>query len=124
MIASKHDPDAVDAYLANLEDEDRAALGDLRALIKETVPEVEERISYGTAVIFSVGKDLVGFVARENHLSFFTMGPELAESMEDRIQETHEVAGATIHFTNENPLPTELVRNILATRLDELGADE
>lgn len=122
MTASKHDPDAVDAYLASLNDEDRAALEDLRTFIHETVPEVKERISYGTSVIFSVRKDLVGFVARENHLSFFTMSPELAGSMQDEIQETHEVSGATIHFTAENPLPTDLVQDILAARLDELEA--
>ena len=55
---SKNDPLAVDAYLATLPRAERDALAQLRTLIKETVPQVEERISYGTAVMFSLGSDL------------------------------------------------------------------
>jgi uncharacterized protein YdhG (YjbR/CyaY superfamily) len=92
---------------------------DLRALIKETVPDVQERISYGTSVIFAVKRDLVGFVAQEKHLSFFTMSPELASSMQDEIKATHKVSGATIHFSPENPLPRSLVIRILRARLKD-----
>ena len=41
---SKHDPDAVDAYLSTLPRPERDALKRLRALIKKTVPGVEERV--------------------------------------------------------------------------------
>ena len=64
MPKSKNDPAAVDAYLATLTSRERETLKKLRALIKETVPKVEERISYGTAVMFSHGLDLFGFVAQ------------------------------------------------------------
>ena len=62
---------AVDAYLATLPRAEREALEQLRTLIKETVPQAEERISYGTTVMFSLGRDLVGFVSQPKHLSFF-----------------------------------------------------
>jgi uncharacterized protein YdhG (YjbR/CyaY superfamily) len=67
----KNDPAAVDAYLATLPARERETLQRLRTLIKETVPHVEERISYGTTVMFSLGRDLVGFVSQSKHLSFF-----------------------------------------------------
>jgi uncharacterized protein YdhG (YjbR/CyaY superfamily) len=60
MPKSKNDPAAVDAYLGTLTSRERETLQNLRALIKETVPKVEERISYGTAVMFSRGLDLFG----------------------------------------------------------------
>ena len=44
---SKNDPLAVEAYLATLPKAERDALEQLRTLIKETIPQVEERISYG-----------------------------------------------------------------------------
>jgi len=69
MPKTKHDPEAVDAYLAELPDDERATLKDLQLLIKGTVPDVQERISYGTSVIFAVKRDLVGFVAKEKQLS-------------------------------------------------------
>ncbi|MGH2827851.1 MAG: hypothetical protein ACRDKF_12885 [Actinomycetota bacterium] len=45
MPTSKNDPGAVEAYLAGLPEADRSALEDLRELIKNTVPDVQERIS-------------------------------------------------------------------------------
>jgi uncharacterized protein YdhG (YjbR/CyaY superfamily) len=115
----KSDPDAVDRYLASLPDRERATLEQLRQLIKATVPEAQERISYGTTVIFALKRDLVGFVAQKKHLSFFTMSPQLAAAMRDEIKRTHSLSGATIHFGPDNPLPAPLVRKILRARLQE-----
>lgn len=42
-------------------------LQELRQLIRSTVPEVKERVSYGTTVIFALERDLVGFVAQPKH---------------------------------------------------------
>lgn len=116
---SKNDPAAVDAYLAGLPRDERETLESLRRLIKKTVPGVEERVSYGTIVMFSLGLDLVGFVAQKKHLSFFTASPTLAGLMENEITETHQLSGATIHFSPGDPLPAALVRKILKARVAE-----
>ena len=119
MPRSKHDPEAVDSYLAGQPDQERETLEELRQLIKTSVPGVQERISYGGAVIFAVRRDLVGIAAQANHLSFFTMSPALAKAMKDKISKTHQVSGATIHFTPDHPLPTALVEEIIRARLEE-----
>jgi uncharacterized protein YdhG (YjbR/CyaY superfamily) len=116
---SKHDPQAVDAYLATLARGERESLERLRALIKDEIPQVEERVSYGTTVMFSLGRDLVGFVSQPKHLSFFTASPKLAQAMKREITKTHEISGATIHFSADRPLPTGLVRKILRARVRE-----
>jgi uncharacterized protein YdhG (YjbR/CyaY superfamily) len=110
MAKSKHDPDAVDEYLAGLPNDERIALEELRQLIKATAPAVQKRISYGTTVIFALRRDLVGFAAQKRHLSLFTMSPELALAMTDEIEETYKLSGATIHFSAYNRLPASLVR--------------
>jgi uncharacterized protein YdhG (YjbR/CyaY superfamily) len=119
MPRNKDDPDAVDSYLAELPDKDRETLEELRKIIKAFVPDVQERISYGGAVIFAVRPDLVGFAAQENHLSFFTMSPQLAKAMKGEITKTHKVSGATIHFSADQPLPKTLVEKIIRARLEE-----
>jgi uncharacterized protein YdhG (YjbR/CyaY superfamily) len=119
VAASKNDPQAVDAYLATLPEPERKTLEELRALIKSEVPGVQERISYGTTVIFALDRDLVGFVSQPKHLSFFTMSPRLAAAMKREITKTHKVSGATIHFSAEDPLPTELLKRILSERVKE-----
>jgi uncharacterized protein YdhG (YjbR/CyaY superfamily) len=119
-MAPKNDPGAVEAYLASLPDDERSALQNLRELIKSEVPDARERISYGTTVIFALDKDLVGFVSQPKHLSFFTMSPPLAARLKGEIKATHNVSGATIHFSPDNPLPEALVKKVLAERLQEL----
>jgi uncharacterized protein YdhG (YjbR/CyaY superfamily) len=119
---SKNDPQGVDAYLATLPKAEREALVRLRTLIKRTIPQVEERISYGTTVMFSLGRDLVGFVSQRRHLSFFTASPKLAQTLKDELATTHKVSGATIHFSPDNPLPAVLVEKILRARVRENAA--
>jgi uncharacterized protein YdhG (YjbR/CyaY superfamily) len=119
MPRSKHDPEAVQSYLAALPDKERETLEELRELIKTSVPDIQERISYGGALIFAVPRDLVGIAAQRNHLSFFTMSPSLAKAMKDKISRTHHVSGATIHFTPDHPLPKALVEEIIRARLEE-----
>jgi uncharacterized protein YdhG (YjbR/CyaY superfamily) len=116
---SKSDPQAVNAYFATLPKAERETLTRLRTLIKETIPQVDERVSYGTTVMFSLGRDLVGFVSQPRHLSFFTASPKLAQAMKDDITKTHKVSGATIHFSPQHPLPTGLVKKILRARVRE-----
>ena len=119
---SKNDSAAVDAYLSTLPKPERVALERLRILVKETVPQVEERISYGTTMMFSSGRDLVGFVSQPKHLSFFTASPKLAQAMKGEITKTHKVSGATIHFSADHPLPAGLVKKIIRARVRENAA--
>jgi uncharacterized protein YdhG (YjbR/CyaY superfamily) len=119
MPRNKDDPEAVDSYLAELPEEERRTLEELRQIIKASVPDVQERISYGGAVIFAVRPDLVGFAAQQNHLSFFTMSPQLAKAMKEEITKTHKVSGATIHLSADQPLPKTLVEEIIRARLAE-----
>ena len=72
---SKNDPRAVDAYLATLPKVERESLEALRTLIKQTIPQVEERLSYGTTVMFSLGRDLVGFVSLGYFDQYFRAAP-------------------------------------------------
>ena len=121
MATAKHDPAAVDEYLAGLPADRRDALEELRQLIHECVPDLRERISYGTAVILALKGDLVGFVSQPNHLSFLTMSPDLARAMKAEIERTHRLSGGTIHFSPDNPLPRPLVEKIVLARIKEQG---
>jgi uncharacterized protein YdhG (YjbR/CyaY superfamily) len=107
----------VDEYLAELSQDEKDALQRIRSIISSTIPESQERIAYKICV-FSVKKDLVGFAAQKDFLSFYTMSPDLVKKMKEDLQ-NFQLSGATIHFTLQNPLPKSLIEKILLARLKE-----
>ena len=62
-------PKDVDSYIANSASEARPILEELRKVIKSTVPDVEEGISWGVPFYRYHGA-LAGFAAYKNHVSF------------------------------------------------------
>jgi len=69
--------------------------------------------------VFSLKKDIVGFAAQKNHLSFYMMSPCLAVKMKDDLIR-FEVSGTTIHFSSQNPLPKSLIGKIQKERVKEI----
>jgi len=109
----------IDEYLADLPKDERQALQRLREIIHRIVPGCTERIAYKICVI-SYQKDLVGFAAQKNFLSFYAMSPKLVNNMELDLKGLN-VSGATIHFTPQEPLSTKLIEKILNNRLKEIS---
>ena len=116
---SRHAPQEVDAYLAELPEDVRSALERLRGMIRETAPECTERVSYGIP-IFRLNKDLVGISAQKDHCSLHSMSPPLMAAMAEELK-GFRVSGATVHFSPEKPLPKALVQRIVQERVQELG---
>ena len=120
--ASRHAPEEVDAYLAELADDDRTALEWVRGIIRQVAPECTERVSYGIP-IFRLQRDLVGISAQKNHCSLHSMSPALMKAMADDLAGLR-VSGATVHFSSERPLSKELVEIIVRRRMQEQGVAE
>ena len=91
----------VDAYLRAVEEPKRSALQTLRRTILELLPGAEEVISYGVPAFRVQGKTVAGFAAFKNHLNGYTM------------------TKSALHFPVGEPLPKELVRKLIAVRLEE-----
>jgi uncharacterized protein YdhG (YjbR/CyaY superfamily) len=107
----------IDKYLAEVPENYKTVLENLRQKIKELVPDAREVISYQIPTIKYLGS-LVGFAAFKNHCSFFVMSKALMESMKDELI-NYKTATATIHFTPEKPLPDALVTKIVLSRMHE-----
>lgn len=111
---SRHAPQEIDAYFAPLPANVRAALEQVRAIIREAAPNCTERVSYGIP-IFRLRRDLVGLSAQDHHCSLHTMSPALVEALAGEMKDV-EVSGATIHFSPEKPLPKALIQKIVRER--------
>jgi len=114
-------PSSVEAYLATLPDGPRAALETIRQTIRTAVPEATEVISYGIPGFKVDGRLLVSYAAFKNHLSFYPASGAVRDALGDEVLRYFTGKG-TIRFTVEEPIPADLVRRIVAVRLEENAA--
>ena len=110
----------VDAYLATLPDDARAALSDLRARIRVLVPDATERIAYQVPAFFHDGA-LVSYGARPAFCSLFVQSPDLVRRLADQLADV-EVRGATIRFAPGRPVPDDVLELVVHGRLAENAA--
>ena len=110
-------PAPIDAYLAALSDEKRAALEKLRETILAAAPKAEECISYGIPA-FRLHGMLVGFGATAKHCSFYLMSSSTVEAHAEELR-SYDTSKGTIRFPADKPLPVALVRKLVKARIAE-----
>lgn len=112
---TKNNSEAVDQYLAQLPEDQRAALEKLRQTIKKLVPEVEEFISYKMPAYRYHGM-LCGFAAFKKHCSYFPWDSKTVKDFKTELKDFKTSAG-TIQFTPEKPIPDTILKKILQARV-------
>ena len=110
-------PRDIDEYLAAVPLEMRAALEELRGIIRGAAPDAEEAISYGVPT-FKYRGSLVSFGAAKKHCAFYVMSPSAMEAHSADIA-SYDTSKGTIRFLPEKPLPSALVTKLVNTRMAE-----
>jgi uncharacterized protein YdhG (YjbR/CyaY superfamily) len=107
---------SIDDYIAGFPIEIQKKLQELRAVIKAAAPEAEEKISYQMPA-FAQNGILVYFAAHKNHIGFYPTSSGI-EKFKDELSAYENSKGA-IRFPIDEPIPYELVKKIVAFRLQE-----
>jgi uncharacterized protein YdhG (YjbR/CyaY superfamily) len=107
----------VDAYLAAVPDDARAALEKLRRIIRSAAPKATEGISYQIPT-FTYNGPLVSFAAFPNHCGFYLLSPAVMNAHKAELQK-YEPSKGTIRFPASKPLPAALVRKLVKARIAE-----
>jgi uncharacterized protein YdhG (YjbR/CyaY superfamily) len=110
----------VDAYLQGVEEPKRSTLQALRRTILELLPEAEEVISYGVPAFRVQGKTVAGFAAFKNHLSYLPFSGSVLPQLAGELH-GYTMTKSALHFAVVEPLPKELVRKLIAVRVEESG---
>ena len=115
----KNNPDgfhSIDEYIATFPKDVQKILQELRATIQAAAPDAEEKISYQMPT-FALKGNLVYFAAWKTHVGFYpgangvkTFAQELAK---------YETAKGSVRFPLTDPLPLELISNIVKFRVVE-----
>ena len=116
---TKAETKTIDAYLAALSNDKRAALERLRKTIRAAAPRAEECISYQLPAFRLEGKLLVWFGASANHCAFYPGA--VLEAHKDELKD-YDTSKGTIRFRADNPLPATLVRKLVKARIAKNAA--
>ncbi len=112
--------DEIDAYLAGIEEPKRSTLEALRRTIQEILPDAEQCISYSMPAFKVQGKAIAGFAAFKNHLSYFPHSGSVLPQLGDAVA-GYKGSKGTLQFPIDQPLPRELVEQLIAVRRREAG---
>lgn len=112
--------DEVDEYLRSIEEPKRTTLQALRRTILEVVPEAEQVISYRVPAFRLRGKDIAGFAAFKDHLSYLPFSGSVLGRLADELDD-YTMTKSSLHFPVDRPLPKALVKKLIAARLAEVS---
>ena len=76
-------------------------------------------ISYRVPAFRVRGKTLAGFAAFNDHLSYLPFSGSVLGQLADELED-YTMTKSALHFPVDRPLPTSLVRKLIAVRLGEL----
>ena len=110
----------VDEYLAAAPEPQRSTLTRLRSDLRALLPEAIETISYGMPAFKQGGKAIAGYAYFKAHCSYFPHSGTVLPAIGDDLA-GYEWTKGTLKFPVDQPLPVTLLRNLVETRLDQLG---
>lgn len=108
----------VDEYIANCDKRVRLTLQQIRNLLKETAPQATEIISYNMPAL-KTKKVLVFYAAFKNHIGFYAL-PSGNTAFQEKLK-NYKIGKGSIQFPLDEPIPFELIKEILLFRLEEVG---
>jgi len=112
----------VEEYMAQLPDDRRSVMEQLRETIRSAAPDATEAISYNMPAFRLGGRFLVSYEAFKRHYSLFpwsdAMVAELGEDMKP-----YAVGKGTVRFPADEPIPFALVTRIVEIRNREVGEE-
>lgn len=117
----RDDVRAIEAYLANLPEDQRVALEHLRRTIAKAAPAATEAISYGVPAFKLHGRPLVSYGAGKAHCAFYLMSTGVMDAHLAELR-GYQLGKGSIRFQSDSPLPEALVRTLVAARIAELEA--
>lgn len=101
---------AIDDYLAPFEGTTLDRLRQMRAAIREEVPEGEEVLSYAIPTIDLNGRHVIHFAGFKNHVGLYPT-PDGVEAFEAELAQFPQGKGS-VQFPHDRPLPLDLIRRI------------
>lgn len=112
----------VDEYMGQLPADRRAVMEQLRSTIRAASPTATEVISYNMPAFRVEGRFLVSYEAFTHHYSLFPWSDAMLAELGDVLR-PYAVGKGTIRFPADQPIPLELVTDVVQVRNREVARD-
>jgi uncharacterized protein YdhG (YjbR/CyaY superfamily) len=110
-------PTSIDEYVAAFPTQTQRMLEELRALIRAGAPTATETVSYAIPTFDLNGRHLLHFAGYRRHVGLYPV-PSGVPALEEELA-PYRSGKATARFPLSQSLPTELIRRIVAFRVEE-----
>lgn len=115
-MISKPDIKDIESYIASFPPATQKLLKQLRSAIRKAAPEAEEYIGYQMPA-YKLNGPLVYFAGYAHHIGFYP-GASGIENFRKEIADYKNAKGS-VQFPLDEPLPLDLVKQIIAFRIQE-----
>ena len=102
-------PQNIDDYIAAQDEKYQPVLREVRAVLRNALPEAEERSSWSMPTYWK-GRNIIHFAASKKHLGLYP-GDEAAAVFAEELSGWN-VSKGTIRIPYDQPLPAELIERI------------
>ena len=102
-------PQNIDDYIAAQDEKYQPVLREVRAVLRNALPEAEERISWSMPTYWK-GRNIIHFAASKKHLGLYP-GDEATIVFAEELSGCN-VSKGTIRIPYDQPLPAELIERI------------
>ena len=102
-------PQNIDDYIAAQDEKYQPLLREVRAVLRNALPEAEERISWAMPTYWK-GRNIIHFAASKKHLGLYP-GDEATAAFAEELSGLG-VSIGTIRIPYDQPLPAELIERI------------
>jgi uncharacterized protein YdhG (YjbR/CyaY superfamily) len=113
---AENSPKDIDEYIARFPPEVQVKLREIRAVIGDAAPQAEETIKYDMPTFVLQG-NLVSFAAYKRYISLYP-APSGSEEFNQALA-PYRAEKSTIHFPLDQPIPDELIREIVRLRVKD-----
>ena len=108
---------SVNQYVASFTGDAKAALTEIRRVIRAVVPDGQETISYQIPTVRVGGKALVHFAGWKEHVSLYPV-PDGDEAFLRAI-EPYRSGKGTLKFPLNRPIPLDLIKQVVHRLLEQ-----
>jgi len=106
-------------YLDSLPAERRAAIERVYARARALVPDAEDGVGYGMPALRYRGKPLLSVMSAKGHIGLYPFSPPALDTVRDELAD-FSLAKGTVRFTEDQPVPDDVLDRLLLARRDEI----